>query len=277
MLNGFIYYRCDAAWNNANGAKLSKEGFDSIFAPRNTKGTGGVLFDEFVVFDPDRVLPEYIVHYSKNAVPTTSGLNQNVLNTGGMTLGGGYRKVKLELKRGINDPQTQNYMMAAAVFHTLLAKNSYQGAKTLSAIYYHCNPKLEKTFESECLIMKSKYPGDKGDPILAFHGTPNDANLDSIAMNNFDLSKLKHCAHGWGVYLSELPDVSIGFAGSTQKLLLCKILPGNSHNGDCRMSAPGRLCGCDSHRIKAGADGRGWAIVMNNVNRILPCFELHLN
>ena len=273
-----FFYRCEKAWNSANGTILSKEGYDSIFAPRNTKGSGGVLFDEFVVFDPDRVLPEYIVHYSKTGVSSTLGIAQNVMNTGAMTLGGGYNKVELELKRGINNSETQHYMMASSVFYTLINRTGYRGPNALKAVYYHSNPKLENMFESECAKMKAKYPGEAGDPILAFHGTPNDANLDNIARNGFDLNKLKVCAHGWGVYLSEFPEVSLGYARGLQKLLLCKVLPGKSYPGNCgKLSGPGRLCTCDSHKINADQDGRGWAIVMNNVNRILPCFELHLN
>ena len=195
----------------------------------------------------------------------------------GMALGGGYRKVKLELKREINNPETQNYMIAASVFYTLLNRPGYYNGQTLSAVYYHCNPTLEQLFELECTKMKKKYPGDEGDPILAFHGTPNDDNIDKIARNNFDLGKLKDCWYGWGVYLSEFPDVSIGYAGDTQKLLLCKVLPGKSRDGDCGQSGPGNLCRCDSHRIGASPEGRGTELVINNVNRILPCFELHLN
>merc|ERR1712226_508082 len=160
-----------------------------------------------------------------------------------------------------------------------MSRNSHHQNSKLSAIYYHYNAKLENIFENECSKMKSKYPtSEAGDPILAFHGTPNDANIDLIARNNFDISKLKHCAHGWGVYLSEFPEVSIGYSGGTRKLLLCKVLPGNSHQGNCGQSGPGRLCKCESHKISQNSqDGRGWAIVMNNVDRILPCFELHLS
>ena len=44
--------------------KLKSEGYDSIYAQRGTKGTGGVLYDEFVVYDPCQAIPRYIVHYT---------------------------------------------------------------------------------------------------------------------------------------------------------------------------------------------------------------------
>jgi len=44
-------------------AQLKREHFDSIFAPRNSRSTGGVVNDEFVIYDPDKALPRYIIHY----------------------------------------------------------------------------------------------------------------------------------------------------------------------------------------------------------------------
>ena len=42
------------------------------------------------------------------------------------------------------------------------------------------------------------------------------------------MSKIKTGAYGRGLYFSEFPDVSIGYARGANKLLLCKILPGKS-------------------------------------------------
>jgi len=44
-------------------AMLKREHFDSIFAPRNSRSTGGVVNDEFVIYDPAKALPRYIIHY----------------------------------------------------------------------------------------------------------------------------------------------------------------------------------------------------------------------
>jgi hypothetical protein len=46
--------------------KLKNEGFDSVYAPRDTLASGGVLHDEFVIYDPDQALPRYIIHYTKS-------------------------------------------------------------------------------------------------------------------------------------------------------------------------------------------------------------------
>ena len=59
-----------AADPTLNLQRIRAEGCDSVFAPRNTKGTGGVLNDEFVIFDPDQAFPKYIIHYIRNGVPS---------------------------------------------------------------------------------------------------------------------------------------------------------------------------------------------------------------
>ena len=40
-----------------NGDYIRKRGFDSVYAPRGTKATGGVDNDEFVIYHPDQALP----------------------------------------------------------------------------------------------------------------------------------------------------------------------------------------------------------------------------
>lgn len=56
--------RVDRADYTLTKEKLKQEGFDSVFAPRGTQSTGGVMNDEFVVFDPDQALPKYIIYYT---------------------------------------------------------------------------------------------------------------------------------------------------------------------------------------------------------------------
>ena len=220
------------ACNNMNGAKLRKEGYDSLYAKRDS--TGGVLFDEFVVFDPFRVLPVYIIYYNKSAIPNldiTTPLTAN--NTVG--LGDGYSKIELTNERAASNPKGIHYRSAAGCFHTLSNHSAYRGPRKLKAIFYHSNPMLQTAFEIEKSEMEKKYPGEpESDYILAFHGTPNDQNIDKIVRENFKMDLIRRAAHGRGIYFSEFPDVSLGYAGSTMKLLLCKLLPGKSHEGDCR-------------------------------------------
>ena len=46
--------------------KIRSEGFDSVLAPRGSKASGGVLNDEYVIYDPDQALPRYIIHYQSS-------------------------------------------------------------------------------------------------------------------------------------------------------------------------------------------------------------------
>lgn len=50
--------------NNLSLDTIRHEGYDSVYAPRDTKRLGGVMHDEFVIFDPDQALPRYIVYYT---------------------------------------------------------------------------------------------------------------------------------------------------------------------------------------------------------------------
>jgi len=96
-----------------------------------------------------------------------------------------------------------------------------------------------------------------GDCLLLFHGTPQQ-NIQPILRNNFDLSiKTNGRAYGDGVYFSECPEVSLGYSRDQKSLILCKVLPGNN----CK-------------EVKRG-DKRCWAIVVPDVNQILPRYIIN--
>lgn len=48
-------------------------GYDSVYAPRNTKSTAGVLFDEFVVYHRDQAIPRYCVTYEEQKMSGFEG------------------------------------------------------------------------------------------------------------------------------------------------------------------------------------------------------------
>ncbi|XP_046848079.1 uncharacterized protein LOC124441657 [Xenia sp. Carnegie-2017] len=56
-----------------NKKKLRSQNCDSVYAPRGT----AVMNDEFVIFDPDQALPQYIVHYSisKDVLPPSPSIH----------------------------------------------------------------------------------------------------------------------------------------------------------------------------------------------------------
>jgi len=50
--------------------KIKKMKYNSLFAKRDTKQSGGVLYDEFVVYNANQPLPKYIVHYETFNTPS---------------------------------------------------------------------------------------------------------------------------------------------------------------------------------------------------------------
>ena len=120
--------------------------------------------------------------------------------------------------------------------------------------------------------MDKKYrQGPESKFILGFHGT-DPKNFDAIVKYNFDPRKVQTGVYGKGLYFSEFPDVSIDYAGGTNKLLLCKILPGKSFDVSASCNMQPLQAGYDSHRVKKDTKGNGWAIVIDNPDQILPCY-----
>ena len=83
-------------------------------------------------------------------------------------------------------------------------------------------------------------------------------NIEPILKNNFDLSiRTNGRSYGDGVYFSECPEVSLGYSKDLKTLILCKVLLGNN----CK-------------EVKRG-DSRCWAIVVPNVDQILPRYVIN--
>lgn len=51
---------------------LTKMGYDSVYAPRNTQDTSGVKFDEFIIYHPYQAIPRYLIHYSEKKIDQKS-------------------------------------------------------------------------------------------------------------------------------------------------------------------------------------------------------------
>ena len=68
--------------------------------------------------------------------------------------------------------------------------------------------------------------------------------------------------YGAGMYFSEFPDVSIGYAQGANKLILCQLLPGQSYPCPGMMGNAPLQLGYDSHIVKADTQGRGEMVVI---------------
>ena len=134
----------DKADNSLTGISLRAEGFDSVFAPRGTKGMGGVVNDEFVVFDPRQAVAHYVIHYSSASTVSLPGARFDQLATGGQP----FRKVRMEPGRSIKlgDPFDTAYRYAEGHFSRQMSK--VQAAQmTISAITVVVNARLAANFE----------------------------------------------------------------------------------------------------------------------------------
>ena len=140
------------AWNNASLKKLRKKQCDSIFAPRGTKGTGGVLYDEYIVFNPDQAFPKYIIHY------TTSKLNLNV-SFNNLNFSNGKKEIQPTRSIDVNNELDVHFSMVESRFHRYMGiSHNYHVTKVELFEHY----KLKEQFEKKHLEFKEKY-GKKKD------------------------------------------------------------------------------------------------------------------
>ena len=261
-------YTAETAVPNMNSEKLRKKQYDSLYAPRDTKNKGGVIYDEYIVYVPAQALPKYIIHYEKCSLEDTR-LSLRV--QGGTQV----RKHSLFPKREVdlNDPLDLHFRLAESQFHRLKAHTGLNA--NITSIDYWTNPNLIEKFVKMQQDLKTKYKGGKeAKPILAFHGTAA-ANIDNIVNNNFDISKIKRGSYGAGMYFSEFPDVSMGYAGGTNKLILCRVLPGRSFQCTGPMYDAPLKQGYDSHIVGADAQGRGQEVVIYNADQVLPLYVIN--
>ena len=252
--------------NTLNRKTLRDNECDSVYAPRGTEE----INDEFVIFDPDQALPQYIIHFSstKNLVPPSP--------TSLTTLP--YFKKNMTASRSVNfqDPYEMYYNFAESHFRRMAASSKPplpQSKATISSIDIVINKDLEDKFKATKKMFKSQGIPDK--EILAYHGTdPN--NIDSILKSNLQLSYAKRQAYGKGNYFSEFPAVSLGYG---QGLLLCRILPGKEYVDSTNCDIPQEY---NSKKVLksqltgvSAANASGDMIIIENSDQILPFFVIH--
>jgi len=158
-------------------------------------------------------------------------------------------------------------MFAESRFYRLQTKTKHR----IVSIDIVENPNLEARFRQKREEFKRQgIPADGSDPVLAFHGTQQQ-NIDPIIRNNFDLAKFKVGVHGFGIYFSEQPEVSTGYASNCKSMILCKVLKGRV-GVNCK------------EVLKSDPDDRCWAIVVGETNgkkdnstmdQILPAYVIH--
>jgi len=176
-----------------------------------------------------------------------------------------FKVVNMTPKRTLgaeDDPLEIEYNRAAEKFyHLQVAQN-----KRIISIDLVKNSLLKERFEEKQNQFRDQ--GIPVEPILAFHGAPMD-NIQNIIKENFKLELVRRTVHGFGIYFSEQPEVSMGYSKSNQSLLLCKVLLGKP--------------GVHSKEVKPDGLARCWAVVIGGsrdpgtMNQILPYCVINYN
>ena len=266
-------------------ASVREAGFDSVFAPRNTKDVGGVSFDEHIVYDPDQAVPRYIVHFGKYA---------HSVSRPQLGLGNTFARYELVPSRNF-DPNNQMDMHFRIAESHFMRTCMFDGPaqddqpRRLAKVEYFVSPQLVKAFDAQKARFKASGISDK--MVLAFHATKQRAAVESIVKTNFDAARIAS-AHdpGWwgrGFYFSEFPKTSLQYAGGTSNLLLCWLLPGKVYDVradvDGPPGQPSRTlygqplkAGFNSHRLQKNAQGYGQELVIDNPDQVLPCYVLQV-
>jgi hypothetical protein len=253
--------------NSLNKDKLRSERYDSVHAPRGS----AVKNDEFVIFDPDQALPQYIIHFSSTnqiVAPSPTWLTHKNIFKKTMTAS---RTVDFQ------DPYEIYYNFAESHFRRMAANSnpplSPQQA-TIKSIDIVINQDLSVQFEKTKREFKRKSIPD--DEILAYHGT-DEKNINSILETNLQLGYARRQLYGKGNYFSEFPAISLGYGDG---LLLCRILPGTEKvdNSNCDIpqgyNSKKVLFSKQSGTAAANA-ASGEMIIIENSDQILPFFVIH--
>ena len=245
------------ACDDMTDEKLRERRFDSVFAPRNTKASGGVLFDEFVIYDPGQAYPEYVISYDCANIPKPATIP--TLNLALTSNGFAKQNVKASRVKDPDDPLEFHFAKAEAHFLKMKAKHrGVNQSLDIKSIDVVNNPTLEAKFEAMKAKLKAKGCGDE---VYAFHGTKA-ANVDSILEKNLDPGRptANGKIHGPGVYLSEFPSKSMAYGDA---LILFRLLQGQS--------------GVDCKIVNADQDNYSVETIIQNPDQCLPCYVYHFN
>ena len=96
-------------------------------------------------------------------------------------------------------------------------------------------------------------------------------DVEEIINNNLKVENTSGYTFGRGIYLSEYPELEIGYSDSG--LLLCKVLPGKEYLDKSYRLIPKDY---NSKRVPASA-GTEEILIVENSSQILPCYFIHLN
>uniref|UniRef100_A0A7M6DR67 Poly [ADP-ribose] polymerase n=2 Tax=Clytia hemisphaerica TaxID=252671 RepID=A0A7M6DR67_9CNID len=251
-----------------NAESLRKLKKDSVFAPRSTKEEGGEsLSDQYIVFNPDQVLPSYVISYDLEFQPS-------FIEVFGSDFAASKNMILPKREFNTDDVLQKHFKFVEARFLNMLNKARKPNVYEITKIDFYENPTLRERFLEKQREFEDKYPNSsEAEPIYGFHGTKKSDVVCEIMNNNFKAST--RGKFGAGVYFSEQPDYTFRYGGKNN-LILARILPGKIKECD-HIKWNSDLCteGYDSHGAFKNDDDTFQEVVIFDTEQILPCYVIH--
>lgn len=243
------------------------KGYDSVFIKE-----ADVDGCQYAIANHHQALPKYVIHLKM--CRQVSALQTSPYEDAAIQAGTLQKHTLLPSRHfDATDDLDMNFRLAESQFLRLGLSKSNK----VKSVDYYINPSLLKKFRLKQEEFQIKYhEGTNTNCVLAFHGTAEE-NIESIVRNNFSMDKCRRGMYGAGIYFSEFPNISEGYAVGSNQLLLCKVLPGKSY--ECphtrQMNDAPLEPGYDSHIVEADDSGRGKMLVIFDSSQILPTYIIH--
>lgn len=246
-------HKARKAMNSLTKAKLVKNyKCDSVYAagynPEKKTGCEGLKNDEFIVYDVNQALPEFVVTFQRVG-PSHPMLGARISDNAP------FRIRTLNAPKGAEkDSDSNHFRIALSQYHMYMGKSAK--ATKIEIIE---NGMLSSRYQQ---FMSSHRPhGTLPKEVYVFHGSKENI-YPLIAKEGFKIGgqdghvATTGSAHGVGVYSSQSPDVAKGYARNGTKMLIC-----------CAYPTP------DTHLV--GKDVPYTMIIFKNKAQIIPMYLVH--
>ncbi|KAF7292775.1 PARP catalytic domain-containing protein [Mycena indigotica] len=139
------------------------------------------------------------------------------------------------------------------------------------------NYELEKRFEAAREILRRNMKGEEPKELHMFHGTAP-KNIESILNGGFKIGGVGGHAHvnghceGYGVYLAQDFNLSLGHAAGATRIFACRVLPGRSTDSiKYSNTIPRRAVCSGKYESYSGTPGM---LVVRHTALVLPCYMI---
>lgn len=263
-------------------AKRAAERYDSVYARRGR----AVVFDEYAVFNPDCVLPRYIVHFRRSGVNSPGATAMQKVEPTRRVGPVCFYEVTAEMVRAAGAGLTakgggsfliDEFCRLQTYFMHLSEGLGIRGR--LTKVVVCVNPELEARFlNAQRALNKRGLPADDQ---FAFHGTRTADTIHAIQLGGFKIGGLDGTAvahgtvHGYGIYTGVTADVSAGYAGEQKAMLVVRVLPGKGSPTPLDV----RQVSIDDTAVLRhpyqSHTARGFALILASPHLVLPKYVVH--